>query len=143
MRSSTFPLLLLTNDLQLEMLVRESVAEMGCDVIVGHSPCDAARLLARHLDLVGGVLVDLDSCDHGSVWLGTLSSLPRKIPAIAISRLDPRFLRVLAQQNGADYWLCKPANALSLEAAIGQLRAARALPRGLGGNILSGAEHNT
>jgi hypothetical protein len=85
---------------------------------VGHDPQDGARLFARSFESICGVVVDLDSCHHGSAWLTAMTSVSRKIPGLAISRLSPQFLQPLARRHGAEHWLSKPVTAEQFCAAI-------------------------
>jgi DNA-binding response OmpR family regulator len=111
-------LLLLTNDPEFEHTARNTAEASGCALVVGRKPEDAVRLFARHLTELRGAIVDLDIATHGAAWLGTLSALSPRIPAVAVSRLDPRFLQPLAQRYGADYWISKPVDSERLSLAL-------------------------
>jgi len=111
-------LLLLTSDAEFERTACASADLAGYDLVIGRNPSDGARLFARYFDHLDAVVVDLDICKHGSAWLGALTSLSRKIPALAVSRLDPRLLKPLALRNGADHWASKPITADELTAAL-------------------------
>jgi len=110
--------MLLTSDPELENHARVASAMTGCTLVIGRTPKDGARLFARSLDSLVGVVVDLDSCAHGTAWLSAMMSQPRKVPGLAISRLDPRFVRPLAHRHGVDHWLSKPASPEQIAAAF-------------------------
>jgi len=101
--------LLLTNDSELECAMRSCVGALGHSLVVGREPGDGARIFASDRDRISGVVVDLDNHQHGPAWLSAMSALAQKIPAVAISQLDPRFLKPLASRHGAHRWLSKPA----------------------------------
>ena len=110
--------LFLTSDPDLEFAARSSAESIGYILILGRNPGDGARLLADNINHITAVVVDLDKCRHGAAWLAALASLSRKIPAIAASRIDPRFLMPLAQRHGVEHWLSKPIHADKLARAI-------------------------
>ena len=114
----TRALLLLTGDPEFESIAQVSADSAGYDLLIGRNPEDGARLFARNLDGIDAVVVDLDICEHGSAWLGALTSLSRKLPALAVSRLQQRFLQPLAQRHGAEHWLSKPISSDQLTAAL-------------------------
>ncbi|MDR3401487.1 MAG: hypothetical protein P4L99_03225 [Chthoniobacter sp.] len=109
-RHAISTLILLTSDPELEDAARIAAALACYGLVVGHNPEDGVRLFARSLDSLFGVVVDLDSCEHGSAWLTAMTSQSRKMPGLAISRLDPRFVRPLARRHGIDHWLSKPVS---------------------------------
>ena len=111
-------IILLTSDPILESVARVATALAGYGLVVGHDPQDGARLFARSFDSLYGVVVDLDSCHHGSAWLTAMTSASRKIPGSAISRLSPQLLQPLARRYGAEHWLSKPVTAEQFCAAI-------------------------
>lgn len=103
-------ILLLTNDPAFECAAHSAAKSSGYCLIVGRDPGDAARLLAENLSCTSAAVIDLDDCVHGSAWLTALAALSRKIPALAVSGLDSRFLRPLAQRHGVEHWISKPAD---------------------------------
>lgn len=111
-------LLLLTNDRDLEEAAQRSSQFGGFHLTVGRKPDEGARLLSAQQDRLDAIIVDLDSCDHGAAWLGALSTLPRKIPAIAVSRLDRRFMEPLANKHGVQHWISKPVTPYRLAATL-------------------------
>jgi DNA-binding NtrC family response regulator len=111
-------LIVLTNDTEFEGTARGSAEAGGYRVIIGREPKDAARLFGQHLDEIDAVVMDLDHCEHGAAWLGAFTNLQRKIPALAVSRLDRRFLAPLAHRHGAEHWASKPINLQTLTALL-------------------------
>jgi DNA-binding response OmpR family regulator len=111
-------ILLLTSDATLKAIASNGIEMAGYTVTTGENPGDAARLLGRFLPQIAAVIVDLDSCVHGSVWLDALQSLAARVPAIAVSRLDPQFLGSVARRHGVSWWLSKPVSAEEIAGTV-------------------------
>jgi hypothetical protein len=114
-------LILLTNDAEFEETARGSAEANGYQLIVGSAPEDAARLFTRHIDEIDAVVMDLDRCERGAAWLGAFTLLQRKVPALAVSRLDRRFLAPVARRHGAEHWASKPVSLQTLTALFQDL----------------------
>lgn len=116
MNSST--ILFLTNDAEFEAVGNSAANLIGCKIAIGQHPADAARLLGELLRRVTVVIVDLDSAVHGSAWLSAVKSVADKVPAMAVSRLNPQFLGPVARRHGVRRWLAKPVGAAELAEAV-------------------------
>lgn len=116
-------ILLLTSDHDLELASRCSADLGGFDLVIGRRPNEGTDLLSKHKAALGAVIVDLDISENGVAWLGAISSLPQKVPVIAVSRLDRRFLEPMAKRHGVEHWLSKPITAFRLATELKPLCA--------------------
>jgi hypothetical protein len=94
-------------------------------MVVGREPGDVARLFASPRDRIGVIVVDLDSHEYEPAWLSAMDALARKVPALAISRLDLRSVKHLSARHSAHLWLSKPATHTELMESLKSLLALR------------------
>jgi DNA-binding response OmpR family regulator len=113
-------ILLLTNDLQLEETVAETLSENGGVSHLAYDPGDALQVvcgLGRHLDLA---IIDFDHGAHGMTLLGAINMCREDLPVVVVTRDDAKHVEALAYANGATACLPKPASVAQLANAMRQ-----------------------
>jgi DNA-binding response OmpR family regulator len=114
--------LLLTNDLQLEEAVAETLVENGGVSHLASDPGDALQLvcgLGRHLDLA---IIDFDHGPHGMTLLGAINMCREDLPLVVVTRDDEKHVEALAYANGAAACLPKPVSVAQLADAMRECR---------------------